>query len=342
VTLKPTYELVLNGLKQQAAQHAELELTKRGALRAGNTGLITPDGEVAGKCARQTLLRLRGIDAEAVNHSRELMFGAGRGNEPLWIDNLVAGGIERDRIRCEEEVPIRWSLPSGRLVTGRPDLVIGNWEHHKPESGESEWVPERGLELKLVSSLWTGRDVALKREPKLIHLLQAGHYAWKLDIPFEVWYTSRADFHLPPDTRWGEDKKWPRPGRPGSEFIGMNESGQPLKLIPFVVGFELGWFSGELRYRHLSPSGPGVWVSSIVTQAGIQAYFETVDAMDRAGQLAPRPTSLTATGEKGSYNLCSYCPLNDLCKGWQGDAIDPWVEAAAAYIKTLSPTGSIR
>jgi len=31
-------------------------------------------------------------------------------------------------------------------------------------------------------------------EPKLVHLMQAGHYAWELGIPFQLWYTNRAEF----------------------------------------------------------------------------------------------------------------------------------------------------
>lgn len=331
----PTYQLLLNGTRALVAGHAAGEQTKLGILRAGNTGVVLPDGRIAGKCARQSLLRLGGIDADSVNHSRQLMFAAGHANESDWVDRLVAAGIPEVCIRREEQVPIKWVLPSGRFVTGRPDMVL-------LEPGT--WAPVRGLELKQVSSLWTGRSVAVKSEPKAMHLMQAGHYSWKLGIPFELWYTSRADFQLP----MMRNVQWPEYGRPGSEFFeykAPDAKGDrwPLKMIPFVVGFELGWTdSGELRYRRLSPEGAGVWVTSVISKQGIEKYFQAVDQAAVTDTLPAAPVNVGPTGEPGNYSICDYCPLQSVCANYQGKSLREWTGRVQALVARLAPTGSMR
>ena len=333
MSLKPTYQLVVEGIQVMMDSHAAHEKAKLGILRAGNTGLVLPTGEVAGRCPRQSLLRLRGIEAEAVNMAKEFMFGAGRGNEDLWMEKLKAAGISADRIKREEEIPISWQLPSGRLVTGRPDIVILD------VAGK----PERCLELKLVSSLWTARDVALKREPKTVHLLQASHYAWQLNCPTEIWYVNRTNFALPSDYKWGEDKKWPRTGKPGSEYFRLGSEGYPISMEPFIIGYELMWTAdGELKYRHLGANGPGVWVSSVITLKGIQEFYALVDKADRDGTMPPRPLNITGTGEKGGFNLCDYCALKGLCDKAPADiTLQSWMDQAALFISRLPKKGSL-
>src|ERR1019366_10220570 len=96
--LKPTYALILDGLAGIRAANATKERGRKGVLRAGNTGLLMPDGRVVGKCARQTYLRLIGVDAEQQDASREMMFSAGRTNETSWLDLLLSAGIPRESI----------------------------------------------------------------------------------------------------------------------------------------------------------------------------------------------------------------------------------------------------
>ena len=327
-----TLDLVRLGIQNIQDEHNAAEVHKKGILRAGNTGLLLPDGSVIGKCARQTYLRLDGISAGEDDASREFMFAAGRTNEDSWIDLLVRAGIPNDHIKREEEIPISWQTRSGRTVSGRPDIVLG-----EPRLGA--FVPTKGIELKLVSSLWTARDVAIKQEPKAMHLMQAAHYSWKLgDLPFELWYTSRADFAI---NGWAQ-KNFPKQDQPGAKYCQYNEKGEPLKTIPFIVGYELDWNKGVLEYRSLTSPG-GKWIPTIVTKKAIEDYFELVDSMTQEGneQLPPRPLNVSASGEKGGYSICSYCPLQQVCDKKESQGKTAWVQAVLEWAPHIPPSGSL-
>jgi len=332
-----TYSIIRAGLRALKAEHSEREVAKLGVLRAGSTGIVLSDGAVAGKCARQTYLRLEGIDADELDESREFMFAAGRSNEDIWVELLVRGGIPRDHIKREDEVPISWTTKSGRLVSGRPDIVLG-----RPNDA-GVWTPYKGLELKLVSSLWSARDVALKGEPKSMHLMQAAHYFWKLGVPaFELWYTSRADFAIP----FG--KFWPNPGEKGSEYL-VYKNGKALKLVPFKVGYELRWSTDgvdRLEFKRVVETGgmPYRWQGTIITKKGIEDYFELVDAIanDLSDELPPRPENLTATGELGNYSICDYCPLSQVCDKREDAGKAAWVKAVKEWVPMLPTKGSLK
>ena len=337
--LGATYELVTAGLRAIREAHDVLETGKQGTLRAGNTGVVLADGTVVGKCARLTYLRAIGIDAGDDDASRELMFGAGTSNEDRWYDMLVRGGISPDRIRRETEIPIIWKTSSGRLVTGRPDLVLVS-PGAREQDGTEGVVPERLIELKLVSSLWTGRDVLVRGEPKTMHLMQAAHYSWQLGCPGELWYTNRTDFHIP----YG--KEWPASGQPGSEYFQYDKYGKCMKLLPFVVGYSLDWRGGDLYYQRL-PSGQlpaGPWVKSVVTKQGIVDYYELVDGMLAPGtnDLPPRPTNLKPDGSGEGYDPCSYCPLQSVCDKREGAGKAAWVEEARRMLALTPATGSVK
>lgn len=338
--MKSTYELIQAGITALRAEHAKHEVLKKGVLRAGNTGVVLSDGSVVGKCARQTYLRLVGIDADVDDASRELMFAAGRTNEDSWKDLFIRAGIPESFIRCEDEVPIHWTTKSGRSVTGRPDLVIGEWTG---VTDKATWRPIKGIELKLVSSVWTGRDVALKGQPKSMHLMQAAHYSWKLGVPFELWYTARADFAI--GSGW-EQKNFPNMGMPGSEFIEYNEKGGKKKLKPFIVGYELAWNEkDELQYRRIGPyTSP--WTLTFISKKGIEDYFELVDDlaardMKNVSALPPRPLNLNPTGDKEGYSICSYCPMEKVCDSTEKFGLKKWVQAAEEWSKQLPVVGSL-
>lgn len=356
--LPSTLDLLCKGLIQLQGEGDENEKTKQGTLRGGSVGIMLPDGSLVGKCARLSYLRMLGIRAEGSDAGRELMFAAGRTNEDSWYDLFLRSGIAPDRIRREGEVPILWTLPSGRVVTGRPDLVIGEWEPGRllvdpdymetdernglvqysgrlPAYTEPTWKPVRGIEFKLISSLWTGRDVVIKGEPKTPHLIQAAHYSWKLGIPFELWYTNRVDFAV----SFG---KWPKEGEPGSEYLQYSE-GKALKLLPCVAGYELRWDAGgTLSYRRMLP-GPAAspWVQTIITQAGIQRYYETVDATEHTHRLPDRPTNLTPTGGDGSYSACKYCALEQVCNKREKGSLAEWTQAVKEWVPGIRATGSL-
>lgn len=199
-------------LGQQIAiqQGKDREASKVGTLRAGNTGMVLESGEVVSVCAARTFLRQQGIDtggddeADGSRLSKELMFEAGRNNEEIWTANLERAGA---RLKREEEIPTSWMARNGRkevAVTGRPDMVLLG------EAGE----PIRGIELKLVSSLWKARSSRFQKKPSMEHLLQSGHYSWQLQIPFELWYTARSNYAVTGD--WVQ-RMFPKYGEPGSE-----------------------------------------------------------------------------------------------------------------------------
>lgn len=298
------------GIKRLADQHELKEADKRGILRAGNTGVVNgPD--VIGTCARQTLLRYEGIKYESIEDSKRLMFDAGLSNEDIWIQSLREGltelGDTSTIIKREEEIPISWVTPSGVQVTGRPDLVLG-------ELTDDKFVPKLGLELKLVSSVWTARDTGVMLEPKLVHLMQAGHYSWQLGVPFQLWYTNRAEFAV--GSGW-EQKTFPPRENLLTDILEFGESkGKTTvkKVLQFRQGFQLEWTrGGQLKYRPILSGKELDWTWTPITQQGIIDYYELVVSQAKDKQLAARPKSLKSDGSPGTFSLCDYCPLQAVC-----------------------------
>lgn len=198
------------GQQLSMKQSQEREKEKVGTLRAGNTGMVLETGEITNVCAARTYLRMQGVDTgsddetDGTRLNRELMFEAGRNNEDIWAANLERAGV---KLKREEEIPTSWLAQNGKIpvtVSGRPDLVVVN------EQGE----PVRGIELKLVSSLWKAKSTRFNKKPSMEHLLQSGHYSWQLGVPFELWYTCRATFAVTGD--WVQ-RMFPQYGEPDSE-----------------------------------------------------------------------------------------------------------------------------
>lgn len=315
------------GVRVMQAEHVAEESTKVGILRAGNTGLLEvvnnaktgkPSVEVSGKCHRLSFLRFKGIRIEEHGEERELMFDGGRGNEDLWAAILLKAWT--GKLLREEDVPISWELPSGIKVTGRPDLVLA----------DNDGVPVKGIELKLVSSLWTARDVLLDK-PKPPHLMQAAHYMWRLSeqtgksVPFELWYTSRVDWAV--NGNWVQ-KLFPKKGEKASEYCEYNEtSGEIKKVLPFRKGFLLRWKGDTLDSPlEVSPvGGKPNWSASIVTRRRILDYFEYVAKMEANKELGPRPMNLNADGTKGNYDPCDYCSLKQHCNTWEDKGFEAWL-----------------
>lgn len=298
------------------------ESTKIATLRGGSIGLAekTDKGiEVSGTCPRQAMLRFLGIDVKGMEEpsTRDLMFAAGRTNEDSWLEVLAQAWP--GKILREEEVPIKWTTPNGTPVSGRPDIVLAT------EDG-SQYV--RGLELKLVSSLWTARTV-LKGEPKTGHLTQAAHYMWKLseqagyDVPFELWYTSRVDWHI---MGWAQ-KHFPKHGEVNSEHCeySTNKEGvsEIKKVLPFVKGFELRYTkSGSLEFRQ---TGGKKWVDTIITKDRIAMYYEQVETMVQSKSLHSRPVNLDYSGQKENWKQCDFCPLAKICDEYEDKGFEVWL-----------------
>lgn len=330
--------------KGQAAlerQREEEETAKVGTLRGGNSGLKLGD-LIYGKCHRLSLLRFLGISS-STEPNRHLMFAAGRTNEDSWYE-LLAESWDGPILR-EDEIPVSWQTSNGTPVTGRPDIVLcenvpqaraeGSRDAGAPadesqsERSGGEPKPVLGLELKLVSSLWTALSVFLKKVPKSDHLIQAAHYSWQLGVPFELWYTSRVDW---PILKW----KWILDllKGDGRTEIERDERG-PKKLLPFYSGFFLDWKDGRLYYRHESAT---VWTPTAVTAEGVRDYYEYVSTLQETKDLGPRPTNQEVTGGEAGWNKCDakYCPLAGVCDRHESN-YDKWLDAAT---KELTKEGN--
>jgi len=329
-------KLYITGVDSMAKEHDDLESTKVGTLRAGNTGALFGN-QVIGKCARQTLLRYLGIQYEEITRNKRLMFDAGLSNEDIWVDILEAGikaSGEPYVIRTEEDIPIGWTLDSGVKVTGRPDIVVGIEK-------DGEFIPKKGLELKLASSLWTCRDTGIMFEPKMMHLLQAGHYSWQLGIPFELWYTNRAEFAV--GSGW-EQKTFPTQSEMLTENVewavrkdkrtGTNRE-YVKKVLQFRQGYELEWSDkGQLKFRPILEGKELHYTTTPITIDGIKGYYESIPRQVEEKKLAPRPVNLKADGAKGNYSPCDYCPIKSICDKKERD-YDGWLSMVQAHSHTL-------
>jgi hypothetical protein len=311
---------------QQQVEHAEGNKEKEGQLRAGNAGIMLPDGNLAGSCPRLAYLRLKGIDLPA-DEDRAVMFEFGRQNEVILIDKLKRQFKDSLVITGDDVNSINWKLPSGRTVSGRPDIVIAD------KSGKPLVV----LEAKMICSLWTGKSVRLENAPKLPHLIQAAHYASKLACPCKLVYIQSVDFQIP----WGGAIKWPEQGSPEGACIEYKVRDQKVgkgptaktqrvacaqKLLPGRKVYDVEMHEGSIRYRDEQSSS--FWTVTPITQEGIEGYYEHIDRMEAKGDLGPRPLALKGCGDFESYVPCDYCDLKAACDKYEGKPV-LWLAEAA-------------
>jgi len=306
----------------EAGDAADAE--KAGSLRAGNSGMIGEDSDghlicvsdSPSGCPRKTYLRYLGIqdkvDDKRVNVER--MFMQGRKSEESFRERLMAGLPEGYSFLAEEDIPVKWHTRSGLAVTGRPDLVILN------ELGERV----QGIENKCISSVHTATKVLFKKQPKVGHLIQAGHYAWQLALPWDLWYSSGSEYGMN-----AKYKYMPGPGEPGSEFLAYWDDGR-LRGIPTPeMGYNLRWNeAGALEFRQISHQGNilGEWVESIVTLERIIAFYEFVAGMPSSGLIGPRPQSQSADGSEVGFCPCGFCALTPVCEKHEGKGLTKWLK----------------
>lgn len=335
-----TYDLFRSGLRARMAAHDAAELPKVGTLRGGNTGIFIDDATIAGACHRLSVLRFLGIP---INRSpeemeewerKQLMFEGGHSNEDNWAAVLEASPLMRDAglsIKRETEIPSVWVLKHGGqeiTITGRPDIVIG-----KTEAGD--FVPIRGIELKCTSSAYSNVDYLFEGSPKLDHLAQAAHYLMALGInEYELWYTSRVDFHA---THFLE--RWPKANSPFSRFVeygwykdkatGRMQQ-KPKKAQPALSGYMLRFgAAGFLEYIHLTAADLGAsasWKQTPITKDRIVDYYRYVADTARMKDMGPRVTNLTSTGDKHRFLTCDYCDLKAQCIKGEKLGFDGWID----------------
>ena len=287
--------LLAQGQAKQDEEHAAQEVAKRGNLRGGTAGAVGLDGKVYGECHRVALARLLGADKEQADGNRSIMFDAGNANEDSWSAKLKAAGCEFKR---EEEIAIAWTIPgTERLVTGRPDIVLG-------ETRDGVFVPQHGLELKGVFSASTGVRVHVEGVPDAKHLAQAGFYSMALGIPYTLCYTNPSVIDVP--------------------YWAIKKLGAPRKIQPFYRMFEMRWTeAGVLEYRDELKTD---WVSTQLSKDGIAEFYALIIEMEKEQELAPRPEGGYADGTPLPFDKCDYCSLRANCDNNE-DSYTAWVQA---------------
>ncbi len=320
------------GRQMHRAEYVEKDKAKLGILRAGNSGIMSAAGNVAGSCHRVAHLRQLGIELDPPSPSSLIMFQVGTANEDIVFEDLKHTLAEGEVILREEEIPISWLTSNGTKVTGRPDMVICRKEQEIDEKrgAQERLVPVLGLELKSVASVWTTREVLVEGKPKLAHLCQAGHYMWKLGVPFRLIYKQYSLQAMPDFAK----KMMPRLGKPGSEHLDYNDKGEAKNIKPFEIIYELEYIGGVLNHRR---EGTSQWTQTIVTHEDIERYYEFISRMTEDKTLGPVPVTVGAGGEEKKYSNCGYCPLNNLCNPGRGKPVpsyDQWLAEVRKFVAT--------
>lgn len=310
------------------AEHAAGEVAKVGNLRAGSSGILNTEGEVAGQCVRKAHLRQLGIEIDPPDGQKLIMFELGIANESVVADQLRSTLGPGEVLLQEEEIPIEWLTTNGTKVTGRPDIVIC-----RQDAGALKNVPILGIELKTVHSVWTARTVLFKQTPSTSNLVQAAHYMWKLgNIPYRLMYKGYGQ--LGQGMSWARQMAamFPAKGEPLSEYLKYNDKGIPLEIGQFEIVYELEFDStGRLQYR--LESGDGVWKPTLITTQDLERYFEYVSKMATEKLLGPRPLTVDPHGEKLNYTECKYCPLQATCDSSESSGYDSWLVAVRKVVE---------
>ena len=282
----------------QAARDAkkqEEEKAKAGALRIGNSGVVTADGRVLGTCHRISMARLLGVE-EAKGRNTKIMFQAGELMEEGFAQLLVESGacqvLRSDAISIDAKV-----MGSTRKLLGRPDVVLA----------DAEGKPVMVLEHKAVFSLGTAQLVYLDKKPKAANLVQCASYGHYLGLPAVLAYSNAGFYPLYP----GDKKKY-----------GMSSIG------PFYRFFFTEWRDGTLYYR---ADGSDSWVKTLITGQGIEDYFALVAEAAEKKELGPRVDSSYADGSPnrwGEGSDCKFCAFNQRCQDIEDKRIsfDDWIK----------------
>lgn len=295
-------ELLRLGQANQEATKATAEIAKVGNLRGGNSGIMSEGGDVAASCHRKAHVRALGITIEVHDPEKLLMFELGIANEDIVYNKLLAALSKGQVIRRESEIPTVWKTKNGTKVTGRPDMVIGKLD----DTGS--FLPDWGIELKSVASIYTTAEVLFEGKPKIGHLTQAAHYMWQLGVPYRLNYKQFAN-QVGPSWLTG---KFPKQGQPGSEHISYNDKGEVKYVNPFEVTYELQWGQGgKLEYR-MEDSGYN-WTRTLISAKDIERFYESASTMAETGDLGRRPMTIDSMGKEKSYSDCHYCPMISIC-----------------------------
>ncbi len=312
--------------------------TKLGTLRAGNSGIMSREGDVAASCHRKTLLRQLGLEIDPPTDPKQIMFQLGYASEDMFQRDIEKTLPSGHVLLREEQIPIEWQTKNGTKVTGRPDFVVCETSLPTTKEDIARTIltktadgilgrmvrPILGIELKSVHSVWTAREVVFNSTPKLSNIAQAAHYMWKLGIPYKLIYKSYS--HLGQGMSWSDRMAgmFPKQGQPGSQFMEYNDAGKAKQVIQFEVVYDLEIdIKGRVKYKL---EDADKWEYSLVTIGDIENYYEFVSAMAEKKDLGPRPMTLDAQGTKLGYTDCGFCPMKPVCDKYEDQGFDKWLE----------------
>lgn len=313
-------KLLHEGTKTKVTKEDLDDNKKAGSLRGGSGGWMSDDFKyVTGSCPRKVWARYKGYTLED-NIDKAQMFEAGHLSEDAVCSILDYSWPHYKR---ETEVPTSWTTDNGILVTGRPDIVLCD-----PLQTD---LLTHGLELKLVSSLWTALEVL--QTPKVEHIIQSAHYSKQLNVPYTIVYVNRTNWSLLSDFAL---QKAPKEGEPGSEVLEYKsyktktKEGKeisyraPKTMKCFYRTFPMRW--DELGQVEINNGQE--WLTTFVTWEGIQKFYNYIATMNERGHCGPCPTPVTIKGDNKSYKLCSkeYCNMYQHCKGKANLPLDKWKE----------------
>lgn len=314
-----------DGRQIQRRKYKEEEQHKLGVLRAGNSGVLTEDGDFTGACPRVSHLRTLGIETDPPTDSRLIMFQMGTANEDVIYNDLIQTKAADEVVLREHEIPIQWATANGTRVTGRPDMVVCRRTDSvalAQESSETppQFTPVFGVELKGVFSVWTSREVLFDETPKIDNLIQAAHYSWKLGCPFRLMYKQ---YGLQAVPSWA-GKLFPKRGQKNSEHIEYNDKGDIKAIQPYEIVYELEFDkAGFLKYRR---EGSPKWTKSLVRTQDIERYYEFLSTMAVKKELGARPLTIDPVGNAKNFSKCGYCPLQKTCDSFEGRGYDVWLD----------------
>lgn len=258
-------------------------------LRGGNSGCITPEGDVVGKCHRITLLRYLGIEEDKSDSVQ--MFAGGRLSEHYWktLLDVVAADFSLTEVRCDVKGAIEWSFTDGAgkeyVVSGTPDIEL-----------YTDGKLVLGVEQKNISSTYRANRIAIADQPASDALIQAAHYSLKRGkAPWVVSYSSYSNF----DTYYAYVKQ-----------------GRPKKITPGRWHFPMRWVDDTVEYQ--SPK-TGAWIKTTITGYGIENYFKLVAEMIRTQSLGPRPSNKHVSGQGEDFAHCTSCVFAEYCDAYEGN-----------------------
>lgn len=284
---------------------------KLGFLRAGNSGVMNEQGQVAGACHRVAHLRSLGIEIDIPSDPTLIMFQLGVANEDVIYADLLHTSTPSEGLLRETEIPTSWFTSNGTQVTGRPDMVLTakvGMVDEKSGAISYTHVPSHVIEIKSIASLWTTLEVAIKKKPKVAHLAQAAHYMWQLgNVTGTLLYKQYALQAMPDFAKF----QFPRINRPGSELLEYNDKGEAKNVRPFEIGYSLRFNpDGQLEY---AVEGTESWTVSVVSRQDVQRFYEFTSRITETGDLGSRPITIDPVGEEKKFSNCSYCPLTSIC-----------------------------